>query len=186
MRSTQAQSSRFHRHLPIALVVALVGLGAGALGPGAAWAQTDTPEAFIGSWTGTFEIRPGVEARPVFDIERADDGALTASMDDPDHGLTGIPVSRVLVDGDSLTLAVDSLGGRFEGVLAEADTTIEGTWMFSGRSSPITLTPAGPAASVPTRYRERPGRHRGRGLRRDLRGGQGQYRLGPAPIAVCA
>jgi hypothetical protein len=156
MRSTQAHFARFHRRFHTALIIALVGLGAAALGPGAAWAQTDTSEAFIGSWTGTFEIRPGVEARPVFHIERADDGALTASMDDPDDGLTGVPVSSVSVDGDSLVLDVDSLDARFEGVMTEADTTIEGTWMSSGRSRPLTLTPAGPEASVPTRYRERP------------------------------
>jgi hypothetical protein len=133
---------------------ALAGLLSGALLPGAAWAQTDAPEAFIGSWTGTFDFG-GDEARPVFHIERADDGALTASMDAPNVGATGIPVSRVVVDGDSLTLAVDSLDGRFEGALAGADT-IDGAWTSNGRSWPLTLTPAGPAASVPTRYRERP------------------------------
>jgi hypothetical protein len=155
MRSTQAHSSRVPRHLPVALLIALVGLGAAALGPGAAWAQTDAPEAFIGTWTGTFDFG-GDEARPVFHIERTDDGDLTASMDAPDMGLTGIPVSRVVVDGDSLTLAVDSLNGRFEGVLAEADT-IDGAWKNNdGRSWPLTLSPAGPEASVPTRYRERP------------------------------
>jgi hypothetical protein len=140
--------------LRIAFVVALVGLLAGALGPGTTWAQTGAPEAFVGAWTGTFEI-PGGEARPVFRIERAEDGGLTASMDAPDVGATGIPVSSVSVDGDSLTLAVDSLDGRFEGVLVHADT-IDGTWMQNGRSWPLTLSPAGPEASAPSRYRERP------------------------------
>jgi hypothetical protein len=140
--------------LRIAFVVALVGLLAGALGPGAAWAQTDAPEAFIGSWTGTLEAA-GAEARVVFHVERADDGSLTASMDAPDEGATGIPVASVSVDGDSLTLAVDSLGGRFEGALAGADT-IEGTWTQRGRSAPLTLSPAGPEASLPSRYRQRP------------------------------
>jgi hypothetical protein len=155
MRPTQAQSDCFYRHSHTALLIALVGLGAGALLPGTAWAQTGGPEAFIGSWTGTFDFG-GDEARPVFHIERADDGALTASMDAPNQGATGIPVSRVVVDGDSLTLSVDSLNGRFEGVMTEADT-IDGAWTNNdGRSWPLTLSPAGPAASVPTRYRERP------------------------------
>lgn len=149
MRSTQAYPSRFHRHLHTALVIALVGLLVGALLPDAAWAQTGSPEAFIGSWTGTFEHRPGAEARPVFHIERAGKDSLTASMDDPNEGLTGIPVSSVSVDGDSLDF-------RFEGVLVEADTTIERTWIGGGRSVPLTLSPAGPEASVPSRYRERP------------------------------
>ena len=154
MRSTQTPFSPFHRPLHTALLIALVGLLAGALGPGAAWAQTDGPEAFIGTWAGTFEMG-SIEARPVFHIER-DDGSLTASMDAPDVGATGIPVSNVVVEGDSLTLAVDSLDARFEGVLEEADTTIEGTWTQRGRSVPLTLSSAGPEASVPSRYRQRP------------------------------
>lgn len=156
MRSVQAPSARFHRRLHTALVITLVGLLAGAPLPDAVRAQADVLDAFIGSWTGTVELRPGVEAHPVFHIERTDDGALTASLDDPDDGLTGIPVSSVSVDGDSLVLDVDSLDARFEGVMAEADTTIKGTWMSSGRSKPLTLSPAGPEASVPSRYRERP------------------------------
>jgi hypothetical protein len=140
------------RHLHTGLIIALFGILAGALGPGAAWAQTDAQEAFIGSWTGTLEAA-GAEARVVFHIEH--DGALTASMDAPDEGATGIPVSSVVVDGESLTLAVDSLGGRFEGALA-GDDTIEGTWTQRGRSAPLTLSPAGPEASAPSRYRQRP------------------------------
>ena len=154
MRSTRAHSVRFIRHLHTALLIALFGILAGALGPGAAWAQTDAQEAFIGSWTGTLGAA-GAEARVVFHIERAADGALTASMDAPDEGATGIPVSSVVVDGDSLTLVVDSLGGRFEGALA-GDDTIEGTWTQRGRSAPLTLSPAGPEASLPPRYRQRP------------------------------
>jgi hypothetical protein len=154
MRFKRSLSARFHRHSHTAFLIALVGLLAGALLPDAARAQTGAPEVFIGSWTGTFDIG-GDEARPVFHIERAGDDALTASMDAPDVGATGIPVSSVSVDGDSLALRVDSLDGRFEGVLVHADT-IDGTWMQNDRSWPLTLSPAGPEASVPSRYRERP------------------------------
>ena len=154
MRFSSRHTVSINRSLHAALIITLVGLLAGALGPGAAWAQTGGPEAFIGSWTGTLEAA-GAEARVVFHIERADDGALTASMDAPDEGATGIPVASVSVNGDSLTLAVDSLGGRFEGALAGADA-IEGTWTQRGRSAPLTLSPASPEASMPSRYRQRP------------------------------
>jgi hypothetical protein len=140
--------------LRITLVIALVGLLASAMLPGGAWAQTDAREAFIGSWTGTFEMG-GIEARPVFHVERAGGDSLAASMDAPDVGASGIPVSSVSVDRDSLILAVDSLDGRYEGVLVHADT-IDGAWVQNGRSWPLTLSPAGSKASVPSRYRERP------------------------------
>ena len=47
MRSTQAQSARFHCHLQTALAIALASLLASALGPGAASAQADTSEASV-------------------------------------------------------------------------------------------------------------------------------------------
>lgn len=97
--------------------------------------------AFVGSWTGTLETG-GTALRIVFHIEHTERGSLTATMDSPDQGVTGIPASRVTADGDSLVLEVGSINGRFEGVLAEADSTIEGTWTQSGRSFPLTLSPA--------------------------------------------
>ncbi|GEM_PF-552063 len=156
LASPKTHFTRFHRCLRAALIITLAGLLAGELRPNAAQAQTDAQEAFLGSWAGTLEGVP-VEARAVFHIERAEDGTLTASMDAPRTGATIIPVSSVVIDGDSLTLEVDSLGGRYEGVLAAADTTVEGTWTNkNGRSWPLTLSPAGTQASVPARYRQRP------------------------------
>ena len=147
--------AHFSRPLRAVLVIALAGLLVGALMPHAAQAQTDAPEAFLGSWAGTIEAA-GTEVRAVFHIERADDDSLTASMDSPDEDATGIPASNVSVDGDSLTLVFESVNGRYEGVLAAADTTIRGTWRRSGRSWPVTLSPAGAQASEPSRYRQRP------------------------------
>ena len=103
---------------------------------------------FVGSWAGTLEAG-GVELRVIFHIERTEGGGLTGSMDSPDQGAMGIPVSRVTVAGDSLTLVVGTVNGRFEGVLAEADSTIDGTWVQSGRSFPLTLSPAEASASAP-------------------------------------
>lgn len=103
--------------------------------------------AFIGSWAGALQVG-GAELRVVFHIEQAESGSLTATMDSPDQGATGIPVSRVAVAGDSLTLVVGTISGRFEGALTPEDSTIEGTWVQSGRSFPLTLSPAEASASV--------------------------------------
>ncbi len=97
-------------------------------------------DALIGTWSGPLRAG-GVELRIVFHLEEAADG-LTATMDSPDQGATGIPVSDVTVTGDSLTLAVDRIGGTYRGALSAAGDTLDGTWTQSGQSIPLLLTPA--------------------------------------------
>ena len=105
-------------------------------------------EAFIGSWAGSLEAG-GSELRVVFHIERADDGSLTASMDSPDQGATGIPVSSVSVEDDSLMLEVSRINGQFAGALNADGPAIEGTWTQGGRSFPLTLAPADESDTAP-------------------------------------
>ena len=98
------------------------------------------------TWSGTLEVGGGL--RIVFHIEQGEDG-LTATMDSPDQGAAGIPVSGVTVSGDSVTLAVDRIGGTYEGALADDGPKIEGQWAQGGRSFPVTLTPADEADTAP-------------------------------------
>lgn len=120
--------------------------GAVALGlllPSPASAQN----AVVDSWAGSLEVG-GTQLRLVFRIEEGENG-LTATMDSPDQGATGIPVTNVTVSGDSVTLTVGGIGGEFAGELNSQGTTIEGTWRQSGRSFPLTLTPAGEEDTAP-------------------------------------
>ncbi len=122
--------------------IALLALGFG--GPSSTYAQ----DAFIGSWAGSLEAG-GSELRIVFHIEQAEDGSLTASMDSPDQGVTGIPVSSVSVEGDSLTLEASGINGQYDGVLTADESAIEGTWTQGGRSFPLTLAPATESDTAP-------------------------------------
>lgn len=117
--------------LPLLFAVVLV-----LLGPVEAAGQ----DALIGSWSGSLQAG-GMDLRIVFHIEDGDDG-LTATMDSPDQGATGIPVSDVTVTGDSLTLAVGRIGGTYRGVRSAAGDTLDGTWTQGGQSFPLVLTPA--------------------------------------------
>jgi hypothetical protein len=89
-----------------------------------------------------------MELRIVFHVEQGE-GGLTATMDSPDQGATGIPVSDVTVAGDSVTLSVDRIGGTYAGTLADDGAKIEGQWTQSGQSFPLTLTPADEAETAP-------------------------------------
>lgn len=89
-----------------------------------------------GSWIGTLQIGPA-QLRIVFNIKADSAGALSATLDSPDQGATGIPVSSVVLKGDSLMLGVLAVGGRYAGHLEAGDTTIAGTWQQGGTSLPL-------------------------------------------------
>jgi hypothetical protein len=134
--------------LRLLLLAAFLGLTALFAAPRAA-AQPD----LTGTWAGALDLG-GAELRIVFHVDSTD-GGLTATMDSPDQGATGIPVSGVRATPDSLTLDVAAIGGRYRGAIGPRARRLEGEWMQSGRSFPLTLTPA-EAADTAAATRARP------------------------------
>ncbi|WP_233993916.1 alpha/beta hydrolase family protein [Salinibacter altiplanensis] len=124
-------------------IAVLLVVGLRLLGPTTASAQ----EAVVGVWSGTLKVK-GMEVRLVFHVEQGEEG-LTATMDSPDQGATGIPVSNVSVAGDSVTLAVDRILATYEGALVEGGTRIKGQWVQGGQSFPLTLSPADKRDTAP-------------------------------------
>lgn len=101
--------------------------------------QQDISEISIeGIWQGKLKI-PGIELTIVFKISENPDGTLTATMDSPDQGATGIPVEEVIFIDNTLRLEVKSAGGVFEGKVSEDFLVIEGEWKQSGQTLPLTL-----------------------------------------------
>ena len=101
--------------------------------------QQDTSEISIeGIWQGSLKV-PGMELRIVFKISENPDGTLTATLDSPDQGATGIPVEEVIFIDNTLHLEVKSAGGVFEGKVSEDFLVIEGEWKQSGQTLPLTL-----------------------------------------------
>ena len=93
-----------------------------------------------GLWMGKLKVS-GSELRIVFHLDQGDDGSLNASLDSPDQGAKGIPVSKVTFEGKQLRLEVASIGGSYEGTVNEDFSRIEGTWRQGGGSFPLTLAP---------------------------------------------
>ncbi len=101
--------------------------------------QQDTSASGIeGIWEGKLKV-PGTELRIVFNISKNPDGTLTATLDSPDQGATGIPVEEVIFKDNTLRLEVKSAGGVFEGKVSEDFLVIEGEWKQSGQTLPLTL-----------------------------------------------
>ena len=101
--------------------------------------QQDTSEISIeGIWQGKLKV-PGTELSIVFKISQNPEGTLTATLDSPDQGVTGIPVEEVIFKDNTLHLEVKSVGGVYEGKVSEDFLVIEGEWKQSGGTFPLTL-----------------------------------------------
>ncbi|MBM3332521.1 alpha/beta hydrolase [candidate division WOR-3 bacterium] len=118
------------RFAGLVLPVALLLLFASGCKPTAA-------KGVAGLWQGTLKVQ-GTELRIVFHVNQAADGKLSATLDSPDQGATGIAVDECSFGNGKLTLAVKSIAGGFEGMLKN-DSTIEGKWNQGGMSLPLVL-----------------------------------------------
>jgi hypothetical protein len=72
-------------------------------------------------------------------VQRDSTGKLTSTMDSPDQGATGIPVSEAVVAGDSVKFVVAVASGDFAGRLSTDGGQIDGQWRQSGLSFPLTV-----------------------------------------------
>lgn len=98
-----------------------------------------------GDWTGI--LSPGgMNLRIVFHIVQKN-GKLTATMDSPDQGVKGIPVSRVSLVSDILDLEVSSVKGMYSGKISANGMKIEGVWKQSGAEFVLNLERQEPNAS---------------------------------------
>ncbi len=95
------------------------------------------PSDIDGAWMGVLDTG-GVKLHIVFHITNTEEG-LTATLDSPDQGAKGIPVSAVTRDGASLKMEVKAVGGGFEGKIAPDLSSIDGTWSQGGGALPLTL-----------------------------------------------
>jgi len=108
-----------------------------------------------GDWQGTLQAQRAL--RTVVRITKADKG-YTAKFYSIDQGGTPTTVSSVTSDGATVNIAVDMIGGTFEGTLSADGNTMTGTWS-QGKPLPLVLVratketaweiPAPPAAQKP-------------------------------------
>ncbi len=90
-----------------------------------------------GPWNGILKV-PGTSLRVVFNISKTDTG-YSSTMDSPDQGAKGIPVTSASFENSVLKLAVKNLGVEYEGTL-DKNNIINGTFRQAGQSFPMNLT----------------------------------------------
>ncbi|WP_439880238.1 alpha/beta hydrolase family protein [Pontibacter sp. MBLB2868] len=110
----------------------------------AAFAQQKTP--FIGDWNGSLNAG-GMELPIIFHIKTDENGSLSATMDSPRQGATGIPVQAVRLAQDSIFLDLKAIGGAYAGKLSGPEI-IEGHWKQSGQAFALQLKKGAPEAAL--------------------------------------
>ncbi|MCU0339192.1 MAG: alpha/beta fold hydrolase [Spirosomaceae bacterium] len=93
-------------------------------------------QEITGQWTGTLKV-PGGQLRLVFNIAKTDNEYKT-TMDSPDQGAKGIPVTTTIFENPKLTLAIPA--GQIEYTGQWQENTITGTFKQRGMSFPLDLT----------------------------------------------
>jgi hypothetical protein len=131
-RLRMTQKLRFSRNLMLAFGAYILLTLSIAVG------QTATDTSAVGTWIGTLEAG-GARLRLVLHINVTNTGTLTGTVDSPDKGIKGIPLSRVYVNGDSLVAVISAALAGYEGKFSNKKTTIEGIWKEDGTVFPMTL-----------------------------------------------
>lgn len=80
-----------------------------------------------GDWQGTLKAKVG-DLRLVFQITKRDDGGWKATMYSIDQTTEAIPITSVALEGSSLKLTVDKIGGTYSGTVSADGNSIAGTW----------------------------------------------------------
>jgi uncharacterized protein len=91
----------------------------------------------LGQWNGTLKVQ-GIQLRLVFNITKTDNG-LSATMDSPDQGAKGIPVTTTNFEHSILKTTILNAGIEYEGIL-NSENIIVGNFKQAGQSFPMNLS----------------------------------------------
>ena len=90
-----------------------------------------------GTWTGALETIAG-RIQLVFHFTMTEADTIKATLDSPDQSAMGIPMGRVIFEGDTLVADAPMIRGQFRGV-CEDDSTLTGKWIQLGMSYEMTV-----------------------------------------------
>jgi len=99
--------------------------------------STVLAQGITGEWNGALKVQ-GTQLRLVFNIAKSDSG-YSSTMDSPDQGAKGIPVTTTSFENATLKISLSNLKIEYRGVLG-ADNIIVGTFTQGGQSFPLSLS----------------------------------------------
>lgn len=90
-----------------------------------------------GQWNGILKV-PGGQLRVVFNISKTENG-FSSTMDSPDQGAKGIPVTSTSFENSILKLEIPAAQIVYEGTLKK-DNIIVGSFLQAGQSFPMNMS----------------------------------------------
>ena len=112
---------------------------------------TTFAQDITGQWNGILKV-PGTQLRLVLHISKTETG-YSATMDSPDQGAKGIPVTTTTFENGILKLAIPAGKIEYEGVL-DKDAFIVGNFKQMGQAFPLNLSRGVVAKTVIVRPQE--------------------------------
>ena len=104
-----------------------------------------------GKWNGILKVQ-GIQLRLVFNISQTEKG-YCSTMDSPDQGAKGIPVTLINYENQTLKIEVLNAGIQYEGTLNKENVFV-GTFKQGGQSFPLNLTKEKVEAEKMIRHQE--------------------------------
>lgn len=136
------------RSITLWLACATVGallIGSGAVNAFAQVAQAaaNSKQDIVGTWQGT--LHAGRDLRTVVKVTKDDKGGYKADFYSIDQGGRPLPVDSITLDGSTVKMALNLIGGKYEGKLGADGNSINGEWSQGPNPLPLVLTRATPA-----------------------------------------
>jgi len=122
--------------------------------PAASVAAAPADTSVVGSWLGSVTAG-GMRLRLGLNLRAAPGGKLVGTLDSFDQGMTGLPIEKVVLAGDTLRLAMAGMQATFQGTLSSDRRTLTGTWR-QGVDMPLVLHRGDSAARAAFAVRKRP------------------------------
>lgn len=114
-------------------------------------ANTLFAQNITGQWNGILKVQ-GTQLRIVFNINKTEAG-FSSTMDSPDQGAKGIPVTSTSFENSTLKIIASNLGVEYQGTLGN-DNIIIGNFKQAGMSFSLNLSKGTTEAQKPVRPQE--------------------------------
>jgi len=98
------------------------------------------PEQLVGNWEGSITFN-SINLRMVFHLEKNESGNLGGTMDSPDQGATGISITEVKIDSNTINISIRSIDGTYTGEYNHETKELKGTWKQGTSILPLILRP---------------------------------------------
>jgi hypothetical protein len=94
--------------------------------------------SILGDWNGVLDVQGVVKLRIVFHLTETD-GKIAATLDSPDQGAFGLPVTAATYNHPDLSLDMKNLSAAFKGTVKDDFSEINGTFTQGGQAMPLVL-----------------------------------------------